>query len=179
MKGDGSGAVLLTRIAVVSLSERSFLMYSNMRMKQHVGTVELPGVSDYRVLHLTRGSDRYFCPGAPTLCPDGFHLLYDVHAFQNLSKHNVFTVQPGGNNGRNEELGLCEWIDRVLPEGRPTCDPLVFAPEFAIDKSPGWLCLNLKFSSTEAVEGGQKRRMNSDVVPGNASPNMDFPPVPL
>ena len=62
---------------------------------------------------------------------------------------------------------------------RPTCEPLVLGPALAIDRSPGRLCLSLKFSSTEAVENGRKRVMKSDVIPGNVSPNMDFPPVPL
>jgi hypothetical protein len=32
-------------------------------------------------------------------------------------------------------------------------DPLVFLPAFAIDKRPGLLCFNLKFSSTSTLEG--------------------------
>ena len=38
----------------------------------------------------------------------------------------------------------------------PTCEPLVLGPALAIDKSPGRLCLNLKFSSTETIEGDDK-----------------------
>lgn len=41
------------------------------------------------------------------------------------------------------------------------CDPLVFFPEFAIDNSPGLVCLTVKFSSS------------------NVSPYILFPPVPF
>jgi len=36
--------------------------------------------------------------------------------------------------------------------GGRTCEPLVLGPALAIDKRPGRLCLNLKFSSTRAFE---------------------------
>ena len=69
--------------------------------------MEQLGVSYHHVhvLHLTRRSNCHFCPGTATLSPNSLYLFHDVHAFCNLPKYDVLTVQPRGNNGRNEELG--------------------------------------------------------------------------
>lgn len=46
---------------------------------------------------------------------------------------------------REEERRIGE---KGKPKGRAhTCEPLVFLPAFAIERSPGLLCLSLKFSS--------------------------------
>jgi len=105
-------------------------------------------------LHLTRGSNSHFYLRASALGSNGFHLLHYVHTFCHLSKDNVLSVQPGGDNGRDEELGPCELDLLCVSESRQTCEPLVLGPALAIDKSPGRLCLSLKFSSTGAVENG-------------------------
>lgn len=49
----------------------------------------------------------------------------------------------------------------VLTVHRKNCEPFVFAPQFAIDKTPGPVCFSLKFSSS------------------NFSPWIDSPPVPF
>ena len=91
------------RRLIVSLLEYSSIRYLNMKMTQQTGAVMFSrGVR--RSFHLTRGSNRYYCPSTSTLGSDRFHLLHDLHAFCHLAKHNVFTVQPRGENGRNEEL---------------------------------------------------------------------------
>lgn len=68
----------------------------------------------------------------------------------------MLSVQPRGDNGRNEELAPCELNLWRVSESRRTCEPLVLGPALAIDKSPGLLCLNLKFSSIGVVESDQK-----------------------
>lgn len=109
------------------------------------------------MLHFTRGGDGHLCSGTPTLSPDSFHLLHDFHTFHHLPKYNVFTVQPRGDNGGDEELALCELVGLVMDSSdKQTCEPLVFGPALAMDKSPGLLCLNLKFSSTGTVGNGVK-----------------------
>ena len=109
-----------------------------------------------KLLHFTGGRNGHFCLSASTLGSNGFHLLHYVHTFCHLSKDNVFAVQPRGDNGRDEELGPRELDLLCVSESRQTCEPLVLGPALAIDKSPGRLCLNLKFSSTGAVENDQK-----------------------
>jgi len=73
----------------------------------------------------------------------------------------VFSIQPRGDNGRDEELGPRKLDVLCISESRQTCEPLVLGPALAIDKSPGRLCLSLKFSSTGAVENDQKERIRT------------------
>jgi hypothetical protein len=49
------------------------------------------------------------------------------------------------------------WVYDVSLRSRRTCEPLVLGPALAMDKSPGRMCLNLKFSSIGAVEDDQRR----------------------
>ena len=130
------------------------------------------------LLHLTGGSDGHFCPSTSTLRSDSFHLLHDVHTFCHLPEDNVLSIQPRGHNRRYEELVPGELNLWCVAGCRRTCEPLVLGPAFAMDKRPGRLCLNLKFSSIGTVEGGQKREVRTG-APGNISPKTDFPPVPL
>lgn len=130
-------------------------------------------------LHFTRGSNGHFSSGAPAFRSKGFNLLHDIHAFCHFPKDNVLAVQPRGDNGYDEELTSCEPDLWRTHESRQTCEPLVLGPALAIDRSPGLLCSNSKFSSIGAVENDQKRKTKTESAPANISPKIDFPPVPL
>jgi len=63
---------------------------------------DLP-VSRRLTLATVRNDDSF--RGLAALGAHGFNLLYDVHAFYDLTKDDVLAVQPRGGDGAEEELG--------------------------------------------------------------------------
>lgn len=62
-------------------------------------------------------------------------------------------------------------------------EPLVFDPEFAIDRSPGLVCLRRKFSSAfqsiSSMDFFLRERKAETLIPLNLFPYIDLPPVPF
>jgi hypothetical protein len=85
-----------------------------------------------------------------------------------MTKHNAFTVQPARTSHRiitqksvTVTITGMQTYQSVRVVQRKNCEPFVLAPEFAIDKVPGFVCFKVKFSSS------------------NFFPYIDLPPVPL
>ena len=49
--------------------------------------------------------DLYLGAGLAAGATDGFHGSYDVHTFGDFAEHDVLAVEPGGDDGGDEELG--------------------------------------------------------------------------
>ena len=120
-------------------------------------TTPAPHLHDATVLHLLAG----------TTINDGgleveLHLsgttasaLEILHNFQgilicNLAKDDVLAIEPGGDDGGDEELRAIavEWIS-MFPVGYPWehVFTYVFGPALAMERSPSRTCFFLKFSS--------------------------------
>ena len=74
--------------------------------------------------------------------------LDDVHALLvcNLAEDNVLAIEPGGDDGSDEELravaAMCQW--RLSSKLLMT---YVLGPALAMERRPGLVCCLLKFSS--------------------------------
>lgn len=80
----------------------------------------------------------------------GLKSLDNVHGLlvSNLAEDDMLAIQPGGDNGGNEELGavakfrVSELISELMG-GKA----YVFGPALAMERSPGLVCFLEKFSS--------------------------------
>lgn len=74
-------------------------------------------------------------------------LLNDVVALEDLAEDDVLAVQPGGDDGCDEELRAVLNPCQLLQSSRASSVLTVSLPEFAMDNRPFLVCFNLKFSS--------------------------------
>lgn len=91
--------------------------------------------------------------GFATLWALCLHLLDELNSLHNTAKHNMLPIQPGRKiNGFNTFNILAIHVpdqayQAVLAVQMKNCDPLVLGPALAMDRIPGPVCLNWKFSS--------------------------------
>ena len=102
--------------------------------------------------NLTAVPNGYFCGGLArwsALSLDGRHYINTV---RNGSEDDVLSVEPGTGNYAGEQrlVRQCNHgsiKEIAVPVVTKNCEPLVLGPAFAMDRSPGLVCFNLKFSS--------------------------------
>lgn len=92
--------------------------------------------------------------GFATLWATRLHFPDNIYALNNVAKHNVLPIQPGGKI-RNEinpfhvfaVFLLGQAYQVVLAVQMKNCDPLVLGPALAMDSVPAPVCFKVKFSS--------------------------------
>lgn len=92
-------------------------------------------------------SNDYFLDHAPIVQTKGLHLGDHVHSFLHRSEHHVFVVEPverrspqdqarGHLTARETQIKQQHFYHSVLVVQMKNWEPLVFGPEFAIERVP-------------------------------------------
>jgi hypothetical protein len=90
--------------------------------------------------------DNYLCGRSSARRSDSLDFLNNFHSFNDLTKHNVLSIQPRSYNSGDEKLGpISFWVNLRRTSKRFF---LLSFPAFAMDSNPGRVCFNLKFSSS-------------------------------
>lgn len=78
----------------MSLTLRLSLIMSQHCLKNKLNKSKLTTTSDLDFLNRL----------VVTATRRAFNLLYEIHSFNNLTKHDMLSIQPWGRNGSDEEL---------------------------------------------------------------------------
>ena len=83
-------------------------------------------------------------PSLPTRSSKFFNVLDNFHSLDNFSENNMFPIKPTCHDLPNVNTNLFKEDGTVVTKN---WEPLVLGPAFAMERRPGLVCFNLKFSS--------------------------------